>query len=127
MLGKLIGMVTVGSTVAGVGLVHRFLVATAQIMVLVIISSFMLCASLASLLYIVYFCLVQFNVAPQWAGIFVGLFALIVTGGLVALTISQFRELRNFHLRHFQIRDNPLHEVSHIAAAFVDGFLNKKK
>lgn len=125
MIGKLLGAATVGGTMAGVGVMHRFLVAAAQAMILVIISALMLCASLFSIFFIAYFCMLQFGVAPHIAGIVLGIAILLVTAALVAFTLSQIRQLRTFHYRHFQAGERYMYDLRTIAAAFIDGFLNK--
>ena len=127
MLGKLLGIATVGSTLASVGLMHRLLVATAQIMVLVIASAFMLCASLLALFYIIYLGLLQCGVPPDVAAITLGVAALLVTAALVMLTLEQLRQLRVFQQRQMLGAGNAWPEVGNIAMAFVDGFLNHKK
>ena len=126
MLGKLLGVATVGSTLMGVGLLHRFLVAAAQLMILVIISSFMLCASLASIFCIIYFCMMQFGIAPQVAGIILGVVALLTTAVLVALMLDQLQKLRSFYPRQAAVNAGSLPDIGHIAMAFIDGFLDKK-
>jgi magnesium-transporting ATPase (P-type) len=125
MIGKLLGAATVGGTLASVGLLHRFLVASAQIMILVIVSAFMLCASLLCAFAIFYFCLVQFGTTPYVALIILGVTALLVTIACVALTLDQFRQLRSFHHRHLHGHGNNIPDIANIAAAFIDGFLNK--
>jgi len=125
MLGKIFGMVTVGSTLASVGLLHRFMMATAQMMILVIICAFLLCASLASVFYIFYFCLVQFGIAPLMAGVALGVVTLLVTIALAVFTSYQLQRLRNMHSRYLSRGNNGI-DLSHVAMAFIDGFLNKK-
>lgn len=127
MLGKIFGVATVGTTLAGIGLLHRLLFTLAQIMILVIVSAFLSCASLISLLYIIYFCMLQFGLAANLAGVLTGLMAILVTVLVVAFTFDRFRQLQSFQYRSPHNDNNSWHDVGHIAVAFIDGFLNKKK
>jgi len=126
MIGKFLGIATIGSTMAGAGFVNRLLVATAQFMILAIVCAFMFCASLACVFTILYFFLLQLGVAPYSAGISVGIVALLVTGALAAVTFYQLRQLRK--LSHHSLRGLGGHvpDIGHVVAAFMDGFLNKK-
>jgi hypothetical protein len=127
MIGKLLGVATVGTTVASVGLMHRFLSGMAKIMVLAIVSAFMVCAMLASVFTMTYFCLVHYGLDPYVAGITLGIVALFLTIALVMVTVDQIRHLRD--LSHFSLRkfrsDWP--DIGNIASAFIDGFLDHKK
>jgi hypothetical protein len=126
MLAKILGAASLGGTMVGIGLLHRFLIASAQMMILVIVSSFMLCASLVSVFYIIYFCLVQFGVTSLVAGIILGVLALLTTVVLVVLTQDQFNRLRWFHYRYMRGLENNGSDIGHVAMAFIDGFFNKK-
>ena len=126
MLGKIFGVATIGGTLASVGLLHRFMMATAQMMILVIICAFLLCASLASVFYILYFCLIQAGIAPMAAGIILGIVTLLVTIALSLFTATRLDQLRKMHFRHLLGGENSGHNIEHVMLAFIDGFLNKK-
>jgi uncharacterized membrane protein YczE len=127
MIGKLLGIATVGSTLAGVSLVHRFLFDAVGIIILTIITAFMFCILLAGGFCIAYFGLVHYGLDPYVAGMTVGLVAFIITAVLIMLTANKLNQLRD--LTHHSL--NPaklgLLEVSNAALAFVDGFLSPLK
>jgi len=126
MIGKLIGVATVGSTLASVGLLHRFLSGIAKIVILSVISAFMLCALMAGSFYMAYFFLVHYGLDPYAAGITVGIAASLITLALVVLTIIQFRQLHDLTHRSLHPYRAGFPEIGNVAHAFIDGFLNQR-
>jgi hypothetical protein len=127
MIGKLLGAASVGSTLAGIGLLHRFLSDVASIIFLAIVSAFMLCAVLTGCIYMVYLYLVRSGLDPYAAGVTIGIVALLVATLFVVLTIGQIRQLRELPYRGLHRYKSGLSDVGHVADAFIDGFLNPRK
>ena len=127
MLGKLLGVATVGSTLASVELIHRFLSGITKIIVLAIVSAFMLCALVISAFIVFYFSLVHYGLDPYVAVITIGAVAVFITTTLVLVTIDQTRQLRD--LPHFSLCNfkNDLPDIGHIIRAFIDGLLSPRK
>lgn len=128
MIGKLLGVATVGSTLASVGLLNRFLLGVTNMVILAIVCAFMLCALLAGGFYMAYLCLVHYGLDPYVAGIALGIVALFVTIALITLTISQIRQMRELlPSRQLHRYASGLSDLGHVADAFIEGFLNPKK
>lgn len=127
MIGKLLGLATIGSAVASVGLLHRFLSNIAGIIVLSIVSAIMLCVLLAGGFYLAYFCLVHYGLDPYAAGITVGTVLFFVTFMLIILTMTQLQRLRDLTHSGLYSQRTGLPDIGNIANAFIDGFLNHKK
>lgn len=127
MLSKFLGFATVGSALASVGLLHRFLSGMATIVILSVVSAFMCCVLLASGMYMAYSSLVFYGLDPYVAGITMAAIVFAITVILAALLIEQIRRLRELPYHHLNAGVAGLPDLSHIAGAFVDGFLNPKK
>ena len=127
MLSKILGAATVGSALASVGLLHRFLSGIASIVMLSVVGAFMICVLLASGFYMAYSSLVFYGLDPYVAGITMAAIAFFITVILVALMIGQIHRLRELPYHHLSPNGAGLPDVSHIVGAFVDGFLNHKK
>ena len=127
MLGKLLGLVTVGGTLASVGVMHRFLLSMVNIIILAIASAFMACALLASMFYTAYFCLVRYGVPAYDAGIMLSATALLITTVLTVMTIWKLRQLRDLSCHGLHKDGEGLPDIGKVAVAFLEGFLNPKK
>jgi hypothetical protein len=126
MIGKLLGVASVGSALASVGLMQRFLSGITKVVILAVVSAFMLCALLAGGFTMAYFCLVHYGLDQFAAGIAVGIVAFFITAALVTLTIVQLRQLRDLtqHILHPYRIDLP--DIGNVANAFIDGLLNRR-
>ena len=127
MLGKLLGLVTVGGTLASVGVMHRFLLRMVNIIILAIASAFMACALLASMFYTAYFCLVRYGVPAYDAGIMLSATALLITTVLTVMTLWKLRQLRDLSCHGFYKDGEDRPDIGKVAAAFIEGFLTPKK
>jgi len=124
MIGKLLSVATVGSTLAGVGLIHRFLSDIAGIIILAIVSAFMFCILLAGGISVAYFCLVHYGLDPYAAGITMGIVAFFITISFVTLTVHKLNQLRDLTHRSLNPAKLGLFDISNVTHAFIDGFLN---
>jgi hypothetical protein len=123
MIGKLMGLATVGSSLANVTLLHRFLASATSVVALTMISAFMCCVLLIGIFGATYISLVHYGLDPYAAAITVALIMIIMTGGCVSLTIIRLRQLREIP-HHNMHRDIPgMSHISSIADAFMKGFL----
>ena len=95
-------------------------------MILVVISSFMLCASLVSLFYMFYFCLIQSGVDAQLSGFIVGASVITGTAIMIGITVSQLRQLRSLSNNFLHGQEGRLPDIGNLALAFIDGFINRK-
>jgi len=127
MIDKLLGAATAGSTLAGVGLLHRFLSGIASIVILSIVSAFMLCALLAVSFCMAYLSLVHYGLDPYAAGIAVGIAAFCITLALVAASMQKLRQLGSLSHPILQRYGTNWPDIGKIADAFIDGLLNHKK
>jgi len=127
MLSKILGAATVGSALASVGLLQRFLSGIATLVILSVISAFMICALLAGGFYMAYHWLVLYGLDAYAAGMTIGIIVFLITAGLVALTMSQICRLRELPYHNLSPYGHSLPDVGHVVSAFIDGFLNHKK
>ena len=127
MIGKLFGLITVGSAVTGRGLWRHFLSTAVNILILAIVGAFMLCALLTSSFYMIYFCLVQYGVDPQLARAILSVVVLVVALLVMGVTYDQWRKLRALSRGGLCERKNSIPDVACVVEAFIDGFLNHKK
>lgn len=125
MLGKLIGLATIGGTIASVGMLHRFLSGIASIVMLAIVSGFMLCALLTGGFYLGYLGLVRYGLDPAIAGSIIGVIALIITVMLVTLTYVRLNRLREMSRKDLPSPIANPFDLTRLTTAFIDGFLNE--
>jgi hypothetical protein len=126
IVNKLLGLATVGSTLANVTLLHRFLSAATTIVTLTVLSACMCCILLAGGFYAVYAGLIHYGIEPYTAALAVGALVVVLTVVIVTLTIYRVKRLRE--LPYYS---GPRHmpQLSHIqsaAHAFMDGLLNPR-
>ena len=127
MLGKLLSMATVGSTLASIGLLHRLFLLLLRILILGIFSAFMLCVLLSCAFYLLYIGLLHGGIDPSVARLDLSALVLILTLALVVTTARNLQKLRFMTRANFCKNQNPFPDLEKIAMAFVDGFLNLKK
>jgi ABC-type Co2+ transport system permease subunit len=126
MIGKLIGLATVGGALASASVLHRFLSGIAGVVMLAIISAFMLCALLTGAFYLAYVGLVYYGLNGISVAIILTGLALIITIALIAVTYQRLNKLRDISHRELPRTDTYLLDAGDIAIAFLDGFLNSR-
>jgi len=127
MIGKILGMMTIGRSLVSVGLLRRFLRIFTNLLILAIVSAFMLCILLASFLYAIYLGLIQYGIAPHLAGAMMIMVVVMATVVLVALSLFQLRQLRDLSQGSLSPSKSHIPDIGCIAEAFIDGFLHSKK
>ncbi len=127
MFEKLLSLATVGSSIASVGLLHRFLLRMTNILILAVISAFTVCALIASLFYLMYVALVHYGCGPTEAVIVVGCVQLIIALIFVGVTLKMLKSLSNPSASPHPSGKTIVSDVSTIIEAFLDGFVNPKK
>ncbi len=127
MLGKLLGLATVGGTLASVGVMHRLLLSMVNIIIMAIAGAFMACALLASMFYTAYFCLVRYGVPSYDAGFMLSATALLITSVLTVIILWKLRQLRDLSRYGLHKDGEGLPDIGKVAIAFLEGFLNPKK
>jgi hypothetical protein len=126
MIGKILDAATIGSALVNIGLHRRFLSDIVGFVMLAIVGAFMLCAVATGGFVLVYFVLVHYGLDPFVAAVMLCLAAGLLTGALIATTLTQIRRLRETPFSHLQHYMTGTHDLGHIADAFIDGFLNPK-
>jgi len=123
-ISKLLGVATLGSTLASVALLRRFLSGVTSVVALVIVTAIMGCVLLLGALGAAYLGLVHYGLDPYVAALTVAAFMFLVVATLMGFTIIRLRHLRElpYHDLHPEIPN--LSRISDIANAFMDGLLN---
>ena len=93
MFGKLIGLLSIGSSVANVALVRRFLEGIVGAIALTILSAIMAGALLVGGLYGLYMGLTRHGLDPDAALITMGAISVLLTATLVGLALTRLRQL----------------------------------
>jgi len=127
MISNLLGVASVGSTLASASIMHRFLSSMAKIMVLAIVCAFMLCALMVGVFVALYFGLVHYGLDPVTVGIALGIAALLLTVSLAAATTHQLRRFRDHSAFSLPRSRSDWPDLGNIANAFIDGFLGSKR
>jgi hypothetical protein len=127
MIGKLIGVATAGSTLAGVTLLRRLLYDGANIIMLAVVSAFMFSLMVLGVFVTAYACLVHYGLDPFVSGVTVGVVAFFVTIILFTLTVHKLNQLRD--LTHKCLNTSKLGalDINGLTHSFIDGFLNSRK
>jgi len=123
-MNKLLGIATIGNTLASIMLLHRFLSGLTDVVALAIVSAFIFCMFLAAGFCAGYFGLVHYGFTPYAAAVLVAVSIFLLATIFAVLTFIRLRQLRDLH-RHDLQRDTPgLSRISSTAHAFMEGFLN---
>lgn len=125
-MGKLLDVASIGSALASAGMMHRFLSGMAKTMLLVTLSAFMLCALLANVFIMAYFCLVHYGLDPFASVIALSLVALMINIAFLLAVVSQLRQLRNMSRFSLGKLKSDWPDLGNIIGAFVDGYLSNK-
>ncbi len=120
MFGRLLGMASLGNSLASVGLMSRFLSTVTKTVILAIICAFLFCGIIASVIVMFYVFMVSSGMNPFLAAIILGGIVILILALLIAIILDNIRYLRSWLYR--QPRN-----LSHAAAAFIEGFLCSKK
>lgn len=127
MISNLLGVASVGSALASAGIMHRFLLSMAKIMVLAIVCAFMLCALMVGVFVLLYFGLVHYGLDPTAVAMALGAVAFLLTVALAAATTYQLRRFRDHSAYSSSKSKSALPDLGSIVNAFIDGFLRSKK
>ena len=127
MIGKFLGLISIGRTAAGAEILRRFLLAAANVLTLAIVGAFMICALLASVFYMVYFGLVQYGVDPQHARALLSIFVLVAALVVMGITVHQRHKLFDLSQAGLPGRGKECPDIVRVVEAFIDGFLNPEK
>jgi hypothetical protein len=122
---KLLGLAGVGSTIASVTLLKRFLSGIAVVIALTAISSTMAGMLLITGFYALYLSLTHHGLDPTIAAITIGSVALIIVIVLAVMAVMRWYQLRDMpRLLH---GESPLIDrASKLAAAFINGLLTER-
>lgn len=127
MLGKLLGIASLGGTVAGLTMLQKFLAAITTIVTLTIISAmmgglFLICGF--SLLYLE---LTRYGLDPAVALMLIGGVVFVITLTLVVLAVLRIREMQDMPVLSLVQRNAPtLAHAQEIAESFLSGLLSTK-
>jgi len=121
MLDKLIGLTTIGSTLAGLTMLQRFLAGVTGVLALTVVSALMSGLILMGGFITAYFTLVHYGVEPMLAALTVTSATCMVTALLIIFTLIKVRRLKEMSQHHLY-RDVPsLAHIGDIASAFIKG------
>ena len=127
MLGKLMGLATLGSGLANVRLLQRFLSGVATVIALTIVSAILVGMLLVSAFIGAFFLLTHLGLDPVAAGILVLVTVFIAIGSCVALTVIRIQELRDIPNQTLNFDLPGMSSVIGIVEAFVHGFASHIK
>jgi len=121
MIGKLLDVLTVGSTVVNVTLLHRFMTGIASIVMLAVVSAFILCAILVGGFTLAFFGLVHYGLDPYAAGITLGILGLVAACAMIVITRARIRFLLELPSNNLSRHGHLLSDVNPIIDAFIEG------
>jgi len=124
MFEKLMGIATIGSALANVTLLHRFLAKAVVVVALTVISALLTGAVLIALFYEAYWELTQHGLASDVAVVVLTIFAIVLTASFIWVTLAHLGRLRggpNILQQHFPAFSH----LGNIVDAFVDGLLDR--
>lgn len=125
-IGKLLGVVSLGSAFTATPMYKKFLSGVAAVAGLTVISGMMIGTLLVGLLYATYRGFIYSGMNPQAALIVTAGIAGIVTIVLVAATISYLRSLFDVPKQLMQAESPVTTQVAGLANAFFDGLLTRE-
>jgi hypothetical protein len=127
MISKLMGLASIGSSVANVALLQRFLEGIIGIIALTIVSAMMAGMLVVSGFYAAYVGLMHYGLDPDAAGVTIILLACIATLSLIGWVVWQLRNLRELP-RHALPHGLPpvMARATDMAQAFIEGFLHPR-
>jgi predicted PurR-regulated permease PerM len=126
MLGKIMGLASLGSSLANVRLLQRFLSGVASVIALTVVSAILVGLLLASAFVGMFFALEHFGLEPLVAGLLVIAMVLLVVGGCVGLALAKIRELRDLPNNSLNFEVPSIAKFTSAVEAFIDGFVQHK-
>jgi len=118
---KILGIVGVGSTIANISLLKRFLSGVTVVIALTAISSTLAGMLMILGFYGLYLSLLHYGLQPQAAMVTVSGIATLITVALGGLAVLRWRQLRD--MPNLMQESPVINQISKIAHAFVDGLL----
>jgi len=122
MFGKIMGLATLGSGLANIRLLQRFLSGIATVVALTVISAILVGMLLTAAFIGLFFLLTHFGLDPVAAGILVIAGAVLLVGLFVALTVARINELRDLPNRSLNFDLPSLAKITDIFESFIGGF-----
>ena len=119
MISRILGLATAGGALADTGLLYRFLSNVATAVMLAIVGSFMLCAFMTAAFACAYMALVHYGLDPFVAAVMLGLVACFMAVLIAIYAVMRMRALSS------PPRASAF-DISTIADAFIDGFLEPR-
>jgi uncharacterized membrane protein YfcA len=116
MLGKLLGIMTIGKAMTDRKKLRTFIFELAIGASLTVLSGLMLGALMIGGFFLLYQVLLAYGMLPNAAMVAVGTLAVLITAGLVATTVYWFRRVFD--------KPNPLSDASSPIASGISGLLN---
>ena len=123
MIGKLMGLASLGSGLANIRLLQRFLSGVATVIALTIVSAILVGMLVASTFIGIFFLLTHFGLDPTAAAILVIVAVLLLIGLLVNLTLLRIRELRDIPNNAFNFEVPSVAKVVTVVESFIEGFI----
>ena len=123
MLEKLLGLAMLGSSLANVTLLHRFLSRVVVVVALTIISALFTGVLFLAALYGVYYALTYYGLAPQAAVSLIAIFVVLVTALLIAVMANQLQKIREIPHSLPSSGLPSFSQLGGITEAFIDGLL----
>jgi hypothetical protein len=125
-MDKILGIAGMGSTLANVSMLRRFLTGVTVVIALTAVSSTMAGMIIIVALYGLYLALMHHGLDPQAAVIAVSAFAVIITALLATLAFVRWRQLKD--MPHFMNSETSIaSQVHQLVDAFVGGLLSGRE
>lgn len=126
-LSRLLGITSVGVSIAKARLVHRFIGDVARIITLAIATGLVAGALLIGGFFVAYQGFVHYGLEPLPAQIFIGLLALATVLALLLTTSSRLRRLRGIPEQIVHTEFPFSRHLNTLADSFMDGLMNSPK
>jgi hypothetical protein len=124
-IDKLLGIAGVGSTLANISLLKRFLSGVSTVIALTALCSTMVGMILIVALYALYLALIHHGLEPQAALFTAAGMAVVVMAGLALAAVMRWRELRG--MPEMLLQPAPvISKVGEIADAFITGLTTER-
>lgn len=124
MIGKLMGLASIGSSLANIALLQRFLGDIVSIIALTILSAMMTAMLLIGCFYGAYAGLTDYGLNPVVASVTVAGIALLLTALLIGLTVRKLRQLHELP-KHLRAGIPPFSRTGTIVHAFLEEFMKQ--
>jgi hypothetical protein len=121
------GLASIGSSLANVSLLHRFLEGIISLIALTIVSAMMAGMLILTGLYGIYVVLTRYGLTPDAALVTIIALGLAITLALVSLTYARLRHLRSLPELILPRNFLPLARTARLTQAFMEGFRSRSK